>query len=199
MACLEFADAKARSFRQPEAKTVERDLTRFLGFGFVGYLLWYVVYQYILKDQTLLDEYLIHSMVVSSEWVLRGLGYSLYEMNAVGLRWQIGIADSVGLLQIGAPCDGLVLFALFAVFILAFPGPARRKLWFIPAGILLIHLANLIRVVSLVIIQYNRPQSLQFNHDYTWTVLIYGFIFYLWYLWATRFSHEQVVVEKAQE
>ena len=167
---------------------MDRDLVRFLGLGFVGYFAWYVAYQYFLKDQTLLDEYLIHSMVLSSEWVLRSLGYALYEVSTPELRWQIGIADSVGLLQIGAPCDGLVLFALFTVFILAFPGPPRRKLWFIPAGFVLIHLANLMRVVSLVIIQYNRPQSLKFNHDYTWTVLVYGFIFWLWYLWATRFS-----------
>mgnify|MGYP003788643207 CR=1 FL=1 len=163
-------------------------VTRFLSFGFVGYLLWYVLYQYLLKDQTSLDEYLIHSMVVSSESILRFLGYGLYEVSTDELRWQIGIADSVGLLQIGAPCDGLVLFALFAIFIGAFPGSWRRKMWFIPAGILLIHLANLVRVVSLVIIQYNRPQSLKFNHDYTWTVLIYGFIFWLWYLWAVRYG-----------
>ena len=168
---------------------MDRDLIRFLGVGFLGYLIWYVAYQYFLKDQTMMDEYLIHSMVVASESVLRFMGYGLYEVTSSELRWQIGIADSVGLLQIGAPCDGLVLFALFAVFIVAFPGPVQRKLWFIPAGILLIHLANLVRVVSLVIIQYNRPQSLKFNHDYTWTVLIYGFIFWLWYMWATRFSH----------
>ena len=150
------------------------------------------MYQYFIKDETLVDEYLIHSMVVSSETVLRFFGYGLYEVTSQELRWQIGIADSVGLLQVGAPCDGLVLFALFAVFIAAFPGPKRRKLWFIPLGVLLIHLANLIRVVSLVIIQYNRPQSLKFNHDYTWTILIYGFIFWLWYLWAVRFSQVSV-------
>ena len=167
---------------------MDKDLTRFLGLGFAGYLIWYVLYEYFLKEYTLLDEYLIHSMVVSSEWALRALGYGLYEMNSTGLRWQIGIADSVGLLQVGAPCDGLVLFVLFAVFILAFPGPWKRKLWFIPLGIGLIHAANLVRVVSLVMIQFNSPQSLKFNHDYTWTVLIYGFIFWLWYLWATRIS-----------
>ena len=167
---------------------MERDLARFLGLGFLGYLVWYVAYQYFLKEQTLLDEYLIHSMVVSSEWVLRNLGYALYEMQTTELRWQIGIADSVGLLHIGAPCDGLVLFVLFAVFVLAFPGPGRRKLWFIPLGVLLIHLANLVRVVSLVMIQFNSPENLQFNHDYTWTVLIYAFIFWLWYVWATRVS-----------
>ena len=145
-----------------------------------------------------MDEYLIHSMVNSSEAVLKALGYAVYEFNSSELRWQIGIADSIGLLQIGAPCDGLVLFALFTVFILAFPGPGRRKVWFIPAGIILIHLANLLRVVSLVIIQFNRPQSLKFNHDYTWTVLVYGFIFWLWYLWAVRFSKGKPAIDGAQ-
>lgn len=168
---------------------MDRNLTKFLGLGFSGYLIWYVLYEYFLKEQTYLDEYLIHSMVISAEWALRTLGYQLYEMNTSGLRWQIGIADSVGLLQVGAPCDGLVLFVLFTVFILAFPGPWQRKLWFIPSGIVLIHLANLLRVVSLVVIQFNRPQSLKFNHDYTWTVLIYAFIFWLWYLWSVHFSH----------
>lgn len=167
---------------------MDRDLTRFLGLGFVGYLVLYVVYQYFLKEHTLLDEYLIHSMVVTSEWVLRNLGYALYEMQTTELRWQIGIADSVGLLHIGAPCDGLVLFVLFSVFIVAFPGPVRRKLWYIPLGVVLIHLANLVRVVSLVMIQFNSPQNLKFNHDYTWTVLIYSFIFWLWYLWAAKLS-----------
>lgn len=167
---------------------MDRSLTRFLGLGFLGYLVWYVLYQYFLKDYTLLDEYLIHSMVIWSESVLRVLGYELYEIGSADLRWQIGIADSVGLLHIGAPCDGLVLFALFSVFVIAFPGPWKRKFWFIPFGIVLIHLANLVRVVSLVIIQFNRPESLKFNHDYTWTVLVYGFIFWLWYLWAVRFG-----------
>ena len=167
---------------------MQGSLLRFLGFGLVGYLLWYVAYQYFLKDSTLLDEWLIHSMVLSVESVLRWMGFALYEVSTADFRWQLGIANSVGMLEIGAPCDGLVLFALFAVFVLAFPGPWRRKAWFIPAGIVAIHLANLLRVLSLVIINFYRPEALTFNHDYTWTVLIYGFIFWLWYLWTERFS-----------
>jgi len=167
---------------------MQGSLLRFLGFGLVGYLLWYVAYQYFLKDSTLLDEWLIHSMVLSVESVLRWMGFALYEVSTADFRWQLGIANSVGMLEIGAPCDGLVLFALFAVFVLAFPGPWRRKAWFIPVGIVAIHLANLLRVLSLVIINFYRPEALTFNHDYTWTVLIYGFIFWLWYLWTERFS-----------
>lgn len=167
---------------------MERGLLRFLGIGLGGYLLWYVLYEYYLKGSTLLDEYLIHSMVETCEWSLRLLGYELYEFGTDALRWQLGIAGSEGVLQVGAPCDGLVLFALFSIFILSFPGPVRRKAWFIPVGVVLIHLSNLLRVTSLVILNYYWPEALAFNHDYTWTVLIYGFIFWLWYQWTHRFS-----------
>jgi exosortase family protein XrtF len=169
-------------------------LLRFLSLGFAGYLLWYILYQYFLKNETLLDEWLIHSMVLSVEWFLRMLGYPLYELAGGGFRWQLGIAQSVGLLEIGDACDGLVLFVLFGVFILAFPGPWRRKFWFIPAGVVAIHMANLLRVFSLVLLNYYRPSALAFNHDYTWTVLIYGFIFWLWYLWTEFLSHASIKI-----
>jgi len=169
---------------------MDRSLIRFLGIGLGIYLLWYICYAYFLKDYTLLDEYLIHSMVGVSEWVLRGLGFALYEIGSNGLRWQLGIANSPGLLEIGEACDGLVLFVLFAAFILSFPGSVKRKLWFIPLGILSIHIANLMRVVTLVMLNFYRPEWLAFNHDYTWTVLIYGFIFWLWYVWTERLSRE---------
>ena len=167
---------------------MDRGLVRFFTVGLISYLAWYVGYAYFLKDYTLVDEYLIHSMVACSEWCLKAMGYVLYDVSSTELRWQLGIANSPGLLQIGEACDGLVLFALFAVFILAFPGPLSRKAWFIPAGILAIHVANLIRVVSLVMLNYHKPEWLAFNHDYTWTILVYGFIFWLWYIWTDRFS-----------
>ena len=172
-----------------------RGLIRFLAIGLLSYLLWFIAYEYFLKDSSLIDEYLIHSMVLVSEWVLRGLGFALYEISSADFRWQLGIANSVSLLEIGASCDGLVLFALFAAFVIAFPGPWRKKLWFIPLGVLAIHVANLIRVISLAILNFYWPEALSFNHDYTWTVLIYGFIFWLWYLWTNRLSMEGPTVK----
>ncbi len=83
--------------------------------GLLGYLLWYVLYQYFLKDYTLIDEWLIHSMVLSVESVLRAMGFVLYEVASHDFRWQVGIDQSVGLLEVGAPCDGLVLFVLFGI------------------------------------------------------------------------------------
>ncbi|MCC6684896.1 MAG: exosortase family protein XrtF [Bacteroidia bacterium] len=89
---------------------------------------------------------------------------------------------------VGRPCNGLELFALFAGFVLAFPGNWKHKLWYIPAGVLVIHILNVMRVASLTLIQLNYPQYLQFNHKYTFTVLVYALTFGLWMIWVNKFS-----------
>jgi len=161
---------------------------RFIGLGLIIYGAWYVLYQYLLIDSFVLDEALIHSLVCGGEWLLSALGEELTAGPSSGWRNRIGIIGSEGSLSIGAACDGLVLFALFAAFVLAFPGNWRRKIWFIPAGMALLHVANLSRVVALTWVHRYHPDALAFNHDYTFTVLVYGVVFYLWYLWVEKLS-----------
>lgn len=157
---------------------------RFFGLAFLAYVVWSVAYEQVLKPQTALDEVVIEHMVNSTESAFKAIGWPVgtYPQPATH-RDRVGVAGHAGV-QIGAPCDGVALFALFAIFILAFPGPLLRKLWFIPAGIALLHLANIVRVVILARIQATSPEWLEFNHDYTFTVLIYGLVFALWYLWT---------------
>ena len=157
---------------------------RFFGLAFLAYVVWSVAYEQVLKPSTTLDEVVIEHMVRSTEVVFEAVGWPVgtYPQPATH-RDRVGVAGHAGV-QIGAPCDGVALFALFAIFILAFPGPISRKAWFIPAGIALLHLANIGRVVILTRIQATSPEWLEFNHDYTFTVLIYGLVFALWYLWT---------------
>lgn len=89
---------------------------------------------------------------------------------------------------VGRPCNGLELFALFAGFVIAFPGSWKHKLWYIPAGVLVIHILNVMRVASLTLIQLKYPQYLQFNHKYTFTVLVYALTFGLWMIWVNKFG-----------
>ena len=98
-------------------------------------------------------------------------------------------------LRIGDPCNGLNLFGLFAVVLIAFPTSFKRKyrinlhkLWYIPLGILLIHIVNVIRVAVLAIIASYNYEALNFNHDVTFKVITYSFIFLLWYLWIKQYS-----------
>jgi len=76
------------------------------------------------------------------------------------------------------------------VFVLAYPGHQKNKLWFVPLGILLIHILNIIRVISLAIIAYYSPYSLSFNHTYTFTFFVYAFIFLLWMVWVNKFAQK---------
>jgi len=89
---------------------------------------------------------------------------------------------------IGEPCNGIKVFGLFAIFILAFPGPIKHKLWFIPLGIFIVQTSNAIRIAILTIISSENPSLLDFNHNITFQVIVYGLIFLLWYWWVNKFA-----------
>lgn len=164
------------------------DVFRFLTLGFGGYILWHLAYEEYLKPATLLDEYVTENLIVVTEWVMSVLGYGVNEFfqQTDGLfRSRVGIDGAAGVF-VGPSCDGVVLFALFVIFVSAFPGKWSRKLWFIPVGLAIIHAANIIRIISLLFIQlYFGEEALQFNHDYTFTVFVYAIIFWLWYVFAS--------------
>jgi len=160
------------------------DVFRFLVFGFGGYIVWHLSYEEFLKPATLLDEYITQNLIVVTEMLMDFLGYeplAFFQQNDGLFRYRVGIQGAQGVM-VGPSCDGVVLFALFAIFILSFPGRWIRKLWFIPLGIAAIHAANILRIVSLLLIQlYFGEDALKFNHDYTFTVFVYSIIFALWY------------------
>lgn len=162
-------------------------LVRFLIFGVVLYVGWYSFYEFVIRRHTGLDAHVIHYIVLHAEWGLRTLGYTLTSSADPALLNLIAIEGSAGV-TVGAPCDGIALFGLFTVFIIAYPGPLKRKLWFIPSGIAIIHAANVIRVVALAIIMSVNPEWLSFNHDYTFTIFVYAVVFGLWYLWVERLA-----------
>ena len=128
-------------------------------------------------------------LIISTEWVMESLGYlvNAYFQATDGLfRTRVGIAGAAGVI-VGPSCDGVVLFALFAIFVASFPGRWLRKVWFIPLGIAVIHAANAFRIICLLWIQlYFGEDAMTFNHDYTFTVFVYSIIFLLWYLYAAK-------------
>jgi exosortase family protein XrtF len=186
-----------RTFRTPPSRATgvkqllnagDRKTARFIGVALAAYLVWYVLYQYVLIDAIALDDAIIHTLVLGGDGILALMGEEMMTSATTGWRSRIAIVGSEGALTIGAACDGLVLFALFTVFILAFPGRLARKLWFIPLGIATLHAANLLRVVALTWVHRYHPDALSFNHDYTFTVLVYGAVFALWYVWVEKFA-----------
>lgn len=85
-------------------------------------------------------------------------------------------------------CNGINIMILFMAFIIAFSGKIKDMLWFIPAGFLFIHLANLARIVLLYWVYEDKPDYMYFTHKYLFTAVIYGAIFLLWIIWVLKFS-----------
>jgi exosortase family protein XrtF len=98
-----------------------------------------------------------------------------------------GAAHTQGV-WIGEPCNGIKVMGLFLIFILAFSGPIKHKAWFIPLGIFIMHTANAIRISVLTIISAKDPSSLDFNHNITFQVIMYGIVFLLWWWWVQKFA-----------
>jgi exosortase family protein XrtF len=80
-------------------------------------------------------------------------------------------------------CNGVNVMIVFLSFVLAF-GPMNKKLaWFLPAGLLLIHISNLFRISLLFFVSIDYPQQLYFFHKYFLTAFMYGVVFALWFFW----------------
>jgi len=162
--------------------------SRFLVLASVLYLLLYLIYQFIVKKYTWYDQKFIGQIIEGADYVLHQLGYQTYKVLQDRDMQVIGIDGSNGV-WVGSNCNAITLFSLFAIFIIAYPGRQKHKWWFIPLGIVVIHLLNILRVVALALLSLKAPEYLDFNHTYTFTFLIYGFIFGLWMLWINRFAH----------
>jgi len=165
-------------------------ITRFFTYAVALYVSWFLLYELVIKPYTNIDEKLIGLIINQAAFILRLFGYSTYQAQEDRDMQLIGI-DGAHPVWIGGPCNAMTLFAFFALFVLAFPVNTKSKLWFIPTGIILIHFANLLRVMGLALINYYAPEYLDFNHTYTFTIFVYALIFSLW-MWWVNYTLKQI-------
>jgi exosortase family protein XrtF len=82
-------------------------------------------------------------------------------------------------------CNGLNVMILFVAFILAFGGQRVRAVWFIPLGLVIIHLSNLARLLALAVLNVDfEGRFFHFFHKYGFTAVIYAVVFVLWFTWV---------------
>jgi len=161
----------------------------FLSRFFLLFAACFAVYELWLHREGSIDGAIINNTIFFSQKLLHLFGYHTFTSTTDTVR-VIGIDGTHGL-WIGDPCDGLSLFALFTCLIVSYPGSAKNKLWFIPAGLVLIHFLNILRITILCIIVLKSPSALEFNHTYTFQLLVYGFIFLLWMIWVNKYGKSE--------
>ncbi|MFM7234691.1 MAG: exosortase X [Flavobacteriales bacterium] len=162
---------------------------RFIFLASLLYLTWYFTYEFYLHKHTAFDKIAVDQIVVWAEKSLQVAGYETIDYSGfdIAFREHVGVEGYKGV-TVGAPCDGVVLYVLFIFFVVAFPGPIKHKLWFIPLGAFTVFYLNVLRVAALAVIMSINEDWLAFNHDYTFTIIVYSYVFALWIIWVQKFS-----------
>ncbi|HPW89954.1 MAG TPA: archaeosortase/exosortase family protein [Paludibacteraceae bacterium] len=85
-------------------------------------------------------------------------------------------------------CTGIKQAYIFFCIILFSRGPWKHKIWFIPLGILVCYVVNIIRITGLNLIVYNHREWFDFLHEHLFKYIYYGILFLLWMWWEEKFA-----------
>ena len=151
---------------------------RFLAKAVAIYGVWYVFYDLWLLPDGRLDAWVSQTVVHAGHFVLSGFGIDA----AVNGR-TIELARASGI-RIVDGCNGISTIGLFAGFVFAFPGTARRRALFLPLGIAVIYVANVVRVSLLAGLQVHWPTAFESVHSLGAPAFFHLIVFGLWVLWA---------------
>jgi len=93
------------------------------------------------------------------------------------------------IIRIEDHCLALPATVIFVGTILLFKGDWRNKLWFIPLGILLIVIINLVRLVFVCeTFVYFTKEFFEINHSVIYVIITYALIFLLIVWWMKKFA-----------
>jgi exosortase family protein XrtF len=171
-------------------KIQNNPLQWFLAKAVVLYLLWSIVPLLGWDTDSQFNDWLTWNIADQSSMILRFLGFNSEATSHLSDNTMFNLIriDGNSMVRIESGCNGLILMAFFLIFIVAYPGPTKKKLWYIPMGLILIHLINLVRVSLLAYGKYVHDANFDFNHKYLYSTVVYLTIFGLWMLWANKIS-----------
>ena len=89
----------------------------------------------------------------------------------------VGVAD---------PCNALELYVLYLGFLFAFPASLKRIVAFSFVGIIVIYMANIIRLAALASMNMHRIDAVDMAHHYVFKIIVYALIFGLWVLFTRK-------------
>jgi exosortase/archaeosortase family protein len=163
------------------------DLTVFvvLIFGFHYLFRWwaYELQFWPIYDEVFaLRDWLTNLVYNNSVWALANL--TSYDFTTSEEQQVIYIAG--GYVGINHSCSGFKQFLQWIVLMALYPGSWKKKLWYIPIGLVVVHLVNLLRIFGLSVQLFYYPQYFDFAHDYIYRPMFYAAMFALWVLWNEK-------------
>jgi len=131
---------------------------------------------------------LTRGLTRETAWLVRKLGYYA-EMKvperAVGP--QLWVEDRPGV-TVKEGCNGFKILWIYISFLLAFPGPWKMKLWFVPLSALVLQLFNAARIGALAGVFLTQDAETFGLVKKGIAVLMHGSVLIGWFLWIRYFS-----------
>ena len=111
---------------------------------------------------------------------------------------------------IAPECASLKQWMHWIFLMVLFPGPWKHKLWYIPAGLVVIEWTNVVRICGILLMQMQWPNihirlmgsdinTFHLAHDYVFKFFFYLVIFLMWVLWVEKFYDKKTTKPKQNE
>ncbi|WP_051052861.1 exosortase family protein XrtF [Fulvivirga imtechensis] len=158
-------------------------LVKFLGF----YLILNLLYGFFIDAYSPLPDPVTRWVSVQSTSILNLFQYRIeYADHQYQPSINLILDGQDVILSIFEGCNGLNVIIIFVSFLLSFGKLSPRLIWFIPLGLIIIHIFNVLRILLLFLISVHWPDAMYFAHKYLFTAILYVVIFVLWYFWLNK-------------
>lgn len=162
-------------------------------YAYIRHIIWFMLilfgfhflYSALINEQLMIPGleglyvFLRKGLYIHSAWVVENVfGYE-FAREGDAMVFAAG-----GSIVVNESCSAVKWFAHFLALMLLFPGPWKHKAWFIPAGLLVTHLVNIVRVAGLAMVFVHRPEAFDFFHDYVFRPFFYLILFLMWVVWV---------------
>jgi len=143
------------------------------------YAIWQLLYELVLLPDGRLDEWLSFMGVSLAHGLLSFFNFSIESSGRfIAMIGHSGVKILNG-------CNGLELIGLYAGFIIAYPGKALYRIYFLSIGFFLLFISNIFRIALFVLTNGYYPEIWDQVHTYSPYIFFYPIVLSFWYLWTT--------------
>lgn len=164
-------------------------LGKFLAIYFVGNIL----YGFYIESYENGPDPVTRVITAQTSGLLEIMGYDTGYEDVAGAG-KVALEESGQVvLNVFEGCNGINVMIVFVAFLFAFGGPAKSMALFLPLGLIIIHLFNLLRITLLFLLAFNDSSRFYYYHKYFFTGTLYAVVFGLWALWVILFNEKRTI------
>ena len=164
-----------------------KQVLRFLLIFTASYAILYFFYFLLIKNSNEIDFF---TKIVSNQTVksLNFIGYETYTKIDPTNNFVRLFVRNKNIASIIEGCNAVSVMILFAAFIFSFFKDLKSTIIYSLAGVFIIHVMNILRIIIIIICMYHFPDYSMLLHEYVFPITIYGVVFLLWMFWVKSFQ-----------